>query len=449
MAQAQFRLRIAKAILGTHAKELIPALNPLAGLDDGSGRLRTYVTKQEQLTANLGWSYAANKAIVDDCASVPLKLFRKKSDGDKEEIKGAHPILDLLANPNNAHTGEQMAQLHYTYMNFNGEAYTMMFRNGLPWTPNPGQLPQALQEIPAHLCTFKLSDDGYSKSTVKFNNQIYPLSVFVRDINPDPSYPYNGQSIIAAAASIINTDNQMREWNNNLMANGARPGLVFTTNEEMSTDAYERWKQQHGDEHTGAMNAGKSLLIEGGDVKPYMLSPQDLDFLESRKFTMNEILAMWKVSPYKLGLVESVNKASAEIFDRKHAKDNTEPRVRQWVHQLNVTVVQNLDPTLELGYENPVPEDVEAKLAVAEALTNKVYTIDEVRDMYGELPLPNKLGEQIYILNTNAPLKSVADGSAKPQPATTPGGAPEPDATGTDDPKKDGMKSLEGVKKNS
>lgn len=74
---------------------------------------------------------------------------------------------------------------------------------------------------------------------MKYANQEYPLSVFVRDINPDPSNPYSGMSIISAAPSIINADMEMREWNNRLMANGANPSVVFTSNEPMD-DAYQR-----------------------------------------------------------------------------------------------------------------------------------------------------------------------------------------------------------------
>lgn len=451
MARAPIRLQIAKFILGSKAKDFIPSLAMLDNLSNGgSSRLKTYTDKESQLSANLNWSYAANKAIVDVCASVPLKIYRKKADGDLEEATDskALSVLNLLANPNNAHTGEQMAQLHYTYMNFAGEAYTMMFRAGQPWTPVAGQLPDALQEIPAHLCQFKLSKQGYSQSTVRYNNQEYPLSVFVRDLNPDPANPYNGQSIIAAAASIINLDAQMRDWNNRLMANGARPSLIFTANEAMDQEVYNRWEAQFSDKHSGPENAGRPLLIEGGDAKPYMLSPQDLDFLESRKFGRDEILAMWGVNPYIIGSVEDVNLATARAARTQHAEKNVEPRVRQWVRQMNATFIQVFDPALELGYENPVPEDVDAKLAYVQAAVNKFITIDEARDQYGEEALPGGLGEQLYLINNNAPLSAIADGSAKPQPIMNPNApaADNPD-DGTDDPNKDGKKSLGGVKK--
>ena len=449
------RVKLAKVILGDKAKDFIPALNPngdgLIWPGSGGDGLKSYNNKVDQLGANLGWSFAANRAIVDQAAAIELKAYRRNKDGELEEADDdrAKAVLDLLSNPNNMHTGEQMSQLHYTYMNFNGEGYTLMFKAGQPWQPRQGQLPDALQELPAHLCQFKLNDAGYSKSVVRYNGDAYPLSFFIRDINPDPNNPLMGISIISAARSIINADNEMREWNNRLMANGASPSVVFTTNEALDDTQYNRWKQQFVDEHTGTANAGKPVLIEGGDVKPFMLSPRDLDFLESRKFTRDEILAMWRVSPYIIGSVENVNLATAKAARILHAEVNIEPRVRQWVRQLNATMVKVFDPDLEVGYDNIVPADEEAMLKYHQAAVNKWETMDEARAAYGDEPLENDLGETIYLANNNAPLASIADGSAKPQPVAPAATTPAEPADGTDDPSKDGKKSLtpSGVKK--
>lgn len=441
MARAPLRLRLAKTanrlILGSHAKEFIPALNPDGGtFFGGEGRTNDYASKQEQLKANLGWSYTANNAIADPTAAVEIKLFRKKKDGDKEEVTD-HEILDLLDAPNFVHTGEQLKHLHFTYMNFVGESYIHMMKGAENFTPAKGQLPDALHIFPAHLAQFKLGDT-YTTSTVKLGAHVYPITSFIRDLNPDPDNPYYGRSIIKAAALAIDTDDQMKRWNRNVIANGARPSLIFSTNEPMDDDSYKRWQEQFNDEHTGADNAYKPLLIEGGEAKPYMLSPQDLDFLASRKFSMTEILSMWRVSPDLLGQMQSAIRANLDGAFYINSMVNVVPRIRQFVKQLNVSLVKVYDPTLELDFVNPVPEDVAAKLAAAAAGVDKWWTKDEVRDMYGEEPLPDGLGEQLYMINTSAPLEAIADGTARPAPPTpgTPPGQPEPPT-----------KSLDGVKK--
>lgn len=444
------RVRLAKALLGSRSKEFVQPLSPLDGWSlNGSGRLNQYSNKPDQLSANVGWCFTANTAIVDPAAAVKFKLFRVKKDGDREEIT-QHEILDLLNAPNLIHTGEQMRQLHYTYMNFCGESYIYMIKGGDHFIPAKGQLPDALQIMPSHQVVFKLGAT-YSKSIVRFNHNEYPSAAFIRDLNPDPGNPYFGRSIIAASAPIIDTENQMKEWNRRLFANMARPSLVFNTEQPLSDAQYKRWKQQFVDEDTGTENAFKPLLIEGGKATPYMMNATDLDFLNSRKFSMQEILSMWHVSPSILGQVENVNRANMDAGFYMHAVNNTVPRVRQFTNQLNNTLVKIYDPTLELDFENPVPEDVEAKLQAATDGVDKWWTKDEVRDMYGEKPLPDGLGEHIIVAGKGGSrtLEAVVEGAPEEAAPTS---APEDQDNPDDDedepkPSKDAKKSLLGVKK--
>lgn len=442
------RFTLAKAILGRRAKDFIPALNPFDGVNFGGvGRLNDYATKQDQMSANIGWVFTANSAIADPCAAVEIKLYKRLPDGDREEVVD-HPILDLLDSPNLAHTGEQLRQLHFTYMNFVGESYIRMLRNGTDFVPMKGQLPEALQIFPAHKVQFKLGET-YTQSVVKLGDNEYPIESFVRDLNPDPNNLYFGRSIIAAAAVAIDTENKMNDWNRGLFANGARPSVVFKTNEEMGDDAYRRFNDQFMDEHTGAENAYKPLLIEGGDISPYMMSQQDLDFLESRKFSRDEILAMFKVSPGILGSVENVNKANLEAGIYINALINVVPRVRQFVRQLNASFVKVYDPDLFLDFVSPVPEDVEAKLKAASAGVDKWWTKDEVRNMYGEEPLPDGLGEMIIVSGVSAtPLDTVMAGEPV-TPAANVDNPEDPDNDDDDDLTNSGTnnKALAGVKK--
>lgn len=430
------RHKIVRALVG---KDFIPYLNPLGALGFGSsGRIKTYSTKDEQIQAITGWVFAANSAIVEPAAAVELKLYRKGSDGEREEVTSgqAMEILELLDVPNMVHTGEQLRQLHFTYMNIVGESYIYMRDlNGGDFLPTRGRLPAALDIFPAHQTNFRLGN-RYTDSVVQIGGQKYPITSFIRDLNPDPANPYMGRSVIAASAATIDMEDQMKNWNQQLFANNARPSLIFTSNEEMSDESYERWKQQFRDEHTGADQAYKPLLIEGGDAKPYMLNQQDLDFLNSRKFTRDEILAMFKVSPGVLGIVENVNRANLDAGFYIHAVVNTVPRLRQFVRQINASLVKVYDPTLELDFVNPVPEDVEAKLAAATAGVDKWWTKNEVRAMYGAKPLDGDLGEHIVIIAGKSgamTLDEVVDGSdEEPEsPASTP--TPEPDASDDDE----------------
>ena len=434
MAQrTPLRYKLAARLLGKN-KAFIPHLSNTVDLFDNSGELKEYRTKSEALTANLGWAFTANNAIARPVASLELQLFRKKQDGDREEIED-HPILDLLARPNGALKGKQLRRLHVTYMNFTGESYMLMMKGDKPFEPKQGQLPDSLHVLPAHLCEFKLGDT-YSQSVVRFNSTEYPIASIIRDLDPDPRNPYFGQSRIRAAAATIDTDEQMKNWNRRFFANNARPGLIFSTNEEMSDDAYDRWKKQFVDGHTGSENAYKNLLVENGDAKPYMVNQQDLDFLNSRKFTRDEIFAMFEVSPAVVGMIENANRSIMDGAIYTHNINNVIPRGDDWVELLNTSFVQVFDPTLELGYVSPVAEDKAAKLNEAAKGVNQWLTIDEVREQYGLEALPDSLGTQIYAQGSLRPLETLASADAGSETVTSSDDEDEPAEDAEEEPTK-------------
>ncbi|MDI9934700.1 phage portal protein [Rhodococcus sp. IEGM 1351] len=432
------RYKLAAALLGKN-KAFIPHLSNTLDLFDGGNTIKNYRTKSEAITANLGWAFTANDAIVRPTAKIELKLYRRDKKGDREEIFDS-PVLDLMKRPNGALKGKQMRRLHFSYMNFTGESYILMMKGDKPFEPKKGQLPDSLHILPAHLCEFVLGDT-YSQSTVKFNNKEYPITSVIRELNPDPRNPYFGQSIITAAAATIDTDEQMKDWNRRFFANNARPGLIFSTKEEMSDDAYARWKAQFSDQHTGSENAYKNLLVENGDAKPYMVNQQDLDFLNSRKFTRDEIFAMFQTSPAVVGLIENANRSIMDGAMYTHTINNVLPRIEDFVELINTAFVQVFDPTLELDFENPVAEDKEAKLNEADKGVNKWMTIDEVRELYGMDALPDGLGAQIYAQGTLSPLSTIANATepdTTSQDAKTTGDDPEK----TDETTKEGKKSF-------
>lgn len=440
MQQKQsFRARIADAIRGGRQKTFIPWLGASDGPSGSRGRINNYTTMSEQLKANVGWVFAANDAISEPASAVKLRLHMRKKDGTLEEIV-EHELLELLDTPNFMHDGEQLRELHFTYVSLTGESYQLMMQGENPFIPVKGRLPDSIHIQPTHNCHFELSPSGFTKSTVRIGQDTYPLASFVRTIKANPASPLNGLSIVAAAAAAIDTDNQMKDWNRNVFANGARPSLVFKTNEQLEDDAYERWKAQFGDEHTGTANAGRPLLIEGGDVTTLQLSQQDLDFLNSRKFSKDEICAMFRISPASLGMTEGVNHNNMDIADlilMKRVRD----RLRKYCNQMNSTLVRVYDPRFVLSFDDPVPENRDAKLKEAKEGTNKWMTIDETRALYGMDELPNKLGQQLYLPGTLTTIEAVAD------PAVPPAAPVAPPKDDEDDDEDDKEKSLSGVKK--
>lgn len=382
--------------------------NLLVGDVGESITVSEYKTKQAQLMANVGWVYAANQVIADDCSAVRLKLMHVMNDGDEEEVF-SHEILDLLDDPNNVITAKQLWNLYYSYLNLTGEAYILKLdRNGNA-LEDKSKLPSALFPLPSHLCDFHVGEKSWDESYVLYNGDRYPINAVLRDINPDPENIYNGMSIVRKASLTVDTDIQMKRWNNKLFKNGARPGVVVEVPDQLKDDAYNRLKQQFDEQYRGVGNAFNRVILEGGaKMSPFMMTTQDLDFLESKRFTRDEILAMFKVSGSNLGITEDVNRANAEAQEYSYAKRCIKPRLEQFVDFMNKRLLRPIyGGEYKLDFEDPIPENAEMRLREAEAGVNKWLTINEVREMYGREALQNGNGDQLYVPISNVPIEDL------------------------------------------
>ena len=367
-----------------------------------------YKNKSAQLMANIGWVYSANQVIADDCASVRLKLMHNMKDGDQEEVY-SHEILDLLNDPNNVITAKQLWNLYYSYLNLTGEAYILKLDRKGNALEDKTKLPSALFPLPSHLCEFFVGEKSWEQSYVMFNGEKYSINAVLRDINPDPENIYNGMSIVRKASLTIDTDIQMKRWNNKLFKNGARPGVVVEVPDQLNDASFNRLKQQFDEQYRGVGNAFNRVILEGGaKMSPFMMTTQDLDFLESKRFTRDEILAMFKVSGSNLGITEDVNRANAEAQEYSYAKRCIKPRLEQFVDFMNKRLLRPIyGDEFELSFEDPIPENTEMRLREAQAGVNNWLTINEVREMYGREALTNGNGDQLYVPISNVPIEDL------------------------------------------
>lgn len=356
-------------------KAFIP---PLGNSYYGKPRVRQFNDKQEQLTANVGWVYTVNDAIADAVAEVVINLKNKKDDSEVDN----HVALDLWNNPNELHTKTQLTKLYVTYMNLTGENYILKSDEQVKGYP------AALYIMPSQFVEFKLGKT-IRDSIIEYNNNKYEYEQVIRDMIPDPVNPYKGRGVVSAAASAIDTDMSAIDYNRQFFANQARPSQVINVKNKLDDVAAKRFKQEIVDLHTGTDNAGKPLILEGDlAITPYGLSQREMDYLGSRKFTKDEIFAMFKTSPAMLGMTENVNRSNADaaalIFNRLVVV----PRVKQLIDMLNRRLLSERDQEkYYFDFENPSQEDATQKLSEIDKGYNRWVTRNEARAEYGLDPV--------------------------------------------------------------
>ncbi|NQY98032.1 MAG: phage portal protein [Henriciella sp.] len=121
-----------------------------------------------------------------------------------------------------------------------------------------------------------------------------------------PSGSAYGLAPLSAARRALDMHNGSAGWAKALIDNAARPSgaLMYGKDGARLTDEqFDRLKEQLASEHSGAANAGRPLLLEGGlDWKPMSLSPAEMDFAETRHAAAREIALAFGVPPMLLGI---------------------------------------------------------------------------------------------------------------------------------------------------
>jgi HK97 family phage portal protein len=123
-----------------------------------------------------------------------------------------------------------------------------------------------------------------------------------------PNDDWYGLSAVEAAAYSIDQHNQAGAWNQALLQNGARPSgaLVVNVKEHaagLSEEQYQRIKLQIDEQFSGARNAGRPLLLEGGlEWREMSLSPKDMDYIETKHSAARDIALAFGVPPQLLGI---------------------------------------------------------------------------------------------------------------------------------------------------
>lgn len=124
-----------------------------------------------------------------------------------------------------------------------------------------------------------------------------------------PLDDWYGLSPVEAAAYSIDQHNQCGAWNQALLQNGARPsGALMVKSGEghngtLSETQYTRLKSQLDEQFSGAANAGRPLLLEGGlEWREMSLSPKDMDFIGIKHSSARDIALAFGVAPQLLGI---------------------------------------------------------------------------------------------------------------------------------------------------
>jgi len=203
-----------------------------------------------------------------------------------------------------------------------------------------------------------------------------------------------GFSPLEAAAQAIDVHNEGGRWTKALLDNSARPSGALIYNggagsERLTDEQFDRLKHELDVSHTGAMKAGRPMLLEGGlDWKSMSLSPADMDFIEARREAAREIALAFGVPPMLLGIPGDNTYANYKEANQAFWRQTIVPLVQKTTKGLQAWLQPFFGEDLNLSPDlDRVPALTEERAALWARLNTASFLTDDERRALAGLPM--------------------------------------------------------------
>ena len=328
-------------------------------------------------------AYQCINRIADAVCSVDWEAWR----GETQLMD--HPLLELLDRPNPLQTGDDYIRAKATYLLISGNAYDERVMVG-------GQVRELYSLRPDRMRVIESQNGipaGYeykvgSKRAVWEMDQS-TLDCDIRHMRLfNPRNDWYGQSPIEAGAYAVDQHNEGMTWMQSLLQNSARPSGALVSDAELTDEQFSRLKHMVEDSHSGARNAGRPMLLEGGLKWQQMsLSPSDMGILEVKYSSARDVCLAFGVPPQLLGIPGDNTYSNYQEARLAFWEDTAIPLVKSfaqdWTNWLGdgVEIRPNMDE---------IPAIVDKRATLWEmADKSDDLTINERREMKGYPPLPD------------------------------------------------------------
>ena len=353
--------------------------------------------------------YSCVRILSEAIASLPLHLYKYTDTGTAKATE--HLLYFLLHDePNTEMTSFVFRETLMTHLLLWGNAYAQIIRNG------KGEV----------LALYPLMPDRMNVDRDEHGNIVYEYMVSQEDapinkgstvkLTPSevlhiPGLGFDGligYSPIAMAKNAIGLAIATEEYGSKFFANGATPSgiLEYPGTVKEPERVRESWNKGFGGEN----NHKVAILEEGMKYTPISISPNEAQFLETRKFQIDEIARIFRVPPHMVGDLERSTFSNIENMSLEFVKYTLAPWVTRWEQSLSRCVF-NDDEKRQLFFKFNVDGllrgDYQSRMnGYAIARQNGWMSANDIRNLEQQDQIPDEEGGNLYLINGNMlPLK--------------------------------------------
>ena len=349
--------------------------------------------------------YSCVRILSETLAGLPLHVYRYNDSGGKEKhLK--HPLYKLLHDePNPEMTSFALRETLMSHLLLWGNAYAQIIRNArgevialYPLMPNKMTVDRDSKGRLFYIYT-RTSDDA---PTLGNESQVY---LTPSDVLHIPGLGFDGlvgYSPIAMAKNAVGLAIATEEYGAKFFANGAAPGGVLEHPGTIKDP--QKVKESWNAANQGSVNAHRvAVLEEGMKYQPIGISPEQAQFLETRKFQINEIARIFRVPPHMLADLEKSSFSNIEQQSLEFVKYTLDPWVVRWEQSMcRALLMESEKPTvfIKFNVDGLLRGDYVSRMeGYATGRQNGWMSANDIRELENLDRIPVELGGDLYLIN--------------------------------------------------
>ena len=351
--------------------------------------------------------YACVRILAEAIAGLPLHVYRYRMDGGKERIP-QHPLYYLLHDePNPEMTSFVFRETLMSHLLLWGNAYAQIVRNGR------GQAVALYPLLPSKMEVSRAANGElvYTYYRDYDESGLNPKGGYVTlrkdDVLHIPGLGFDGligYSPIAMAKNAIGMSLATEEYGAAFFANGANPGGVLEHPGVIKD--IQRVKDSWNSAYQGSGNAHRvAVLEEGMKFQAIGIPPEQAQFLETRKFQINEIARIFRVPPHMVGDLEKSSFSNIEQQSLEFVKYTLDPWVVRWEQSLQQSLILPSEKTslfIKFNVDGLLRGDYQSRMnGYAVGRQNGWMSANDIRELEDMNRIPAEEGGDLYLVNGN------------------------------------------------
>lgn len=349
--------------------------------------------------------YSCVRILAETLAGLPLHVYKYNDSGGKEKYL-KHPLYKLLHDePNPEMTSFTFRETLMSHLLLWGNAYAQIIRNArgevialYPLMPNKMTVDRDKNGRLFYLYQRSIED----APTLGKDSLVY---LDPSDVLHIPGLGFDGlvgYSPIAMAKNAIGLAMATEEYGAKFFANGAAPGGVLEHPGTIKDP--QKVKDSWNAAYQGSTNSHRvAVLEEGMKYQQIGIPPEQAQFLETRKFQINEIARIFRVPPHMLADLEKSSFSNIEQQSLEFVKYTLDPWVVRWEQNMFRSLLMASEkPTvfIKFNVDGLLRGDYVSRMSgYATARQNGWMSANDIRELENLDRIPEELGGDLYLIN--------------------------------------------------